>query len=162
MENCKVINGFENYLIFRDGRILNRTRKKFLSIKIGKTGYHRVDLYNLGKNKTFNVHRLLAKAFIPNYENKPCVNHIDGIKSNNCIDNLEWVTHKENIQHAFKNNLIVMPSKEKHYQKKLSIKLVSEIRNCNGISQRKIAKIFNVSQSTIHEIKTNKIWVCKA
>lgn len=69
-------------------------------------GYEIVDLYKNGKRKTVRVHRLVAEAFIPNNDNKPEVNHIDGNKHNNNVDNLEWVTKKENCRHAWNNNLI--------------------------------------------------------
>ena len=70
-----------------------------------KTGYHFIILSK--NNKTFNtgIHRLVAQAFIPNPENKPTVNHIDGNKSNNNINNLEWATHKEQLIHSFKLGL---------------------------------------------------------
>lgn len=74
-----------------------RIRKSYIS----KNGYLYINLLNL----TTPLHRLIAIAFIPNPENKPTVNHIDGNKLNNNIDNLEWNTYSENNQHAYDNNL---------------------------------------------------------
>ena len=73
-------------------------------------GYKCVQLHINGKYKWEKVHRLVAKAFVPNPENKPQVNHIDGNKSNNCVENLEWCNQSYNTKHAYKNNLI------KHYK----------------------------------------------
>lgn len=60
-----------------------------------------VNLYKNGKNKIKKIHRIVAENFIPNPENKPEVNHIDGNKQNNKVDNLEWVTKSENVKHRF-------------------------------------------------------------
>lgn len=66
---------------------------------ISKKGYHSIQLRKLGSNKNFRIHRLVAQAFIPNPENKPEVNHLDTIKSNNFVENLEWCTNLENVEH---------------------------------------------------------------
>jgi hypothetical protein len=73
---------------------------------ISKQGYYYVRLFVNNKKSKFFIHRLIANAFIPNPENKPQVNHIDGNKLNFNLNNLEWCTGFENMQHAHKNNLI--------------------------------------------------------
>lgn len=65
-----------------------------------KSGYYRLDMGRY-PTRSILVHRLVAQTFIPNPDDKPCVNHIDGDKSNNSVDNLEWVTYKENAEHAW-------------------------------------------------------------
>lgn len=90
--------------IRKNGRVDNR-KGKILKPKIDKYGYQVITLSKDGVRKTYTIHQLVAKAFIPNPENKKTVNHKDGNKLNNCIDNLEWATEKENQQHKWKNGL---------------------------------------------------------
>ena len=115
MEIWKEIKGYEGlYQVSNCGRIkslshinnLGRLRPEcILGSRLSDRGYHTAVLYNNGKPKSFRVHQLVAKAFIDNPLNKPHVNHLDGVKSNNFVDNLEWVTISENQKHAFKNGL---------------------------------------------------------
>lgn len=95
----KKIEGF-NILVTTDGRILNSLTRKERKPKITKTGYLEIGLYSPKISLWKRIHRLVAEAFIPNPENKPFVNHKDGNKINNCVENLEWVTHQENMEHA--------------------------------------------------------------
>lgn len=81
-------------------------QEKLIAKTKDKKGYIRVSLSKGYNHKCPLLHRLVAETFIPNPNDKPQVNHIDGNKSNNCVDNLEWVTNKENTQHAVKNGLI--------------------------------------------------------
>lgn len=85
----------------RWGKLKTTQGKQLLKSK-QKLGYIRADLSKEGKVKHYLVHRLVAEAFLPNPDNKPCINHIDNDRSNNLVSNLEWSTHKENTQHALK------------------------------------------------------------
>ena len=90
----------ERYYVSSDGRVLGANG--LLKPVRGKDGYLRCNIAQDGKFRLWLVHRLVAEAFIPNPDNKPEVNHIDGDKANNNVSNLEWVTREENIRHAHK------------------------------------------------------------
>ena len=102
-EKFHQIENFSSYFISRNGNIYNDRMDRIMNQNIIKgTGYKAVNLKNDdGKYITKKVHKLLIQAFIPNLLNKKCVNHIDGNKLNNSLDNLEWCTHSENLQHAW-------------------------------------------------------------
>ena len=93
-----------DYIVSNTGRVRRTGSDRDKAAKTKKK-YEQVDLYKDGKRTSKAVHILVAEAFIPNPDNKPEVNHKDGNKHNNHVDNLEWVTHKENCEHAWKNGL---------------------------------------------------------
>jgi hypothetical protein len=126
-----------------------------------KDNYSRVTLQLNGSKKHYGVHRLVALAFIDNIENKPTVNHKDGNKSNNEYLNLEWSTHKEQINHADDNSFRIMPKGESCYASKLTEENVIEIFELykhKKHSQRKLAEMYNVSQGAIQGIIHKKSW----
>lgn len=103
----QVIKDYPNYEITTSGKVLSAYKNKAeLSARIGKGGYAYVNLYNEHGRKTKKIHRLVAETFIPNPNNFPMVNHKDGNKLNNRVDNLEWCDGSYNIKHAYENNLI--------------------------------------------------------
>ena len=110
-EIWKDIEGYDNYQISSLGNVRKITKNGFTHIKCSPRGsqktsktkekYMGVTLSKNGTRKGFSIHRLVAEAFIPNPNNYPLINHINGIKDDNCVCNLEWCTIKQNIQHAY-------------------------------------------------------------
>ena len=94
------IKGYENYLVTEQGQIINSKTGRTLKPSIATNGYCRVSLRKNGQTKTLYIHRIVAEAFIPNPNNYNEVNHIDEDKTNNSVENLEWVAHKANVHHA--------------------------------------------------------------
>lgn len=152
------IQGLEDYSIDKLGNVTSFKNGKQIkkAIRI-KDGYAFVKLqYAFGKGKYYSVHRLVAITYIENPENKPEVNHINGIKSDNRVENLEWVTKKENAQHAIKSGLTKQKG-EDNKRSKLTNYEVVRIR-IDMRSQRTIAKEYNISPSIVYGIKSGKRW----
>lgn len=100
------IVGYEGfYAVTSCGRIWSYKSKKFLKPRVRCDGYLQVNLYKEGKRKDFQIHRLVAETYLENPNNLPCVNHIDGIKSHNWLNNLEFCTASENNKHAYDTGL---------------------------------------------------------
>lgn len=108
----KTIDGFERYLINSIGEIYDKKRQRNICQWVDNVGYYQCNLYDdKGKKYYKRVHRLIALAFIPNPYNYQQVNHIDGNKQNNNVENLEWVTNSDNTQHGYDNNLYKFKSR---------------------------------------------------
>ena len=172
--NSKIIQGYgkNKYEIYEDGTVISLGRAgargyivkdKVLTQRPNSNNYLRVSMNLTGKSKDYFVHRLVAKCFVPNQENKPKVNHKDGNKHNNNVDNLEWVTSSENNKHAFD---IGLKQPTVHYGKdnwnskftENDIKWIRQhyIKGDKIYGQCGLARKFGVSQSSIWAIVNNK------
>ena len=111
------ITGYDDYLIFNDGGVFSIKTNIFLKTYKDKYGYLKVILYKNGKGKNLKIHRLIALHYIPNPENKLCIDHIDRNRTNNNITNLRWATISENqINRTYtKNNKLKEKNIRKHH-----------------------------------------------
>lgn len=133
---------------------------RYLTIKEHPSGYIYAALSKDKKQRRYLVHRLVADAFIPNTNNKPFVNHMDGNKLNNVLSNLEWVTRSENAIHAFKIGLQCNKG-EKHPKHKATEKIVLEIRakfQPRKYSSRRLATEYGLSKTNVLDIVNKRIW----
>lgn len=152
----KIIDTNGNERIYKE-----KIKDKFA---INSSGYKKISYYNDGEFKNYYLHRLIAMAFIPNPENKPFVNHKDGNKLNNNIDNLEWCTHSENIIHAYKNHLKEDTGYAKYIRRESNRKLtedeINDIRAMykKGIKQVDIAKKYNLYSRTVNNIVHDNLY----
>lgn len=157
-EIWKNIKGYEGfYQISSFGKIKSLRNDKILKLRIGKTGYLYTVFSVNSVRKTVKPHRLIALNFIPNPEFKIDVNHIDGNKCNNRLDNLEWVTEQENVIHAHETGLSKGVRGEKSHYAKISDENVSAIRELffkYNLSQKHMASYFKISQAQISRIVT--------
>lgn len=146
------------YLIYSDGRIFSIRANKFLKNNLDRYGYVKSTLYS-NKQRIYSTnHRLVAQAFIPNPENKVHVNHKNGIKTDNRVENLEWVSAKENIDHSIINGLKKSVKSWNQYNSKLKVEEVRFIRRLWDLqmSQTEISKIVGHSYKLIHKVVNNK------
>jgi hypothetical protein len=157
--------GFSCYYATKEGEIYSTKTQRNLSGAIDDHGYRSYALQSDSKGQqTFRGHRAIAKLFVLNPDNKPHVNHIDGIKTNNSAENLEWCTAKENHQHSVEilGNTPLFKSGVEHHNAKLNPKKVKEIRerypngNCTF---RSLAKEYGVSALVINQVIHNRIWI---
>ena len=175
MEIFKDIKGYEGlYQISNFGRVKSLDRlidrrcrgirfqkERFSTLNKVGNGYLQVMLSKNGIRNYCLIHRLVGFAFISNSDNKPQINHKNGVKADNFYKNLEWVTQSENQLHAYKSGLQkIQKGSERGRCAKLNEKQVKEIKNRinSGELLKILANEFNVNPVTISNIKTNTTW----
>ena len=160
MNKTAKIPNFPNYYITSNGKLYRRDlrtgRIKKVNTTLDHGSYERTTLYKNGKTFNKSIHRLVAEAFIPNPENKPQVNHKNGDRTDNCIENLEWVTSRENIQYSY-NILHRKGSRYKKFGiKSPTAKVILQIQKGQIIS-----KFYGASEAErITGISGADIWRC--
>lgn len=148
---------FDRFEISNLGRIRNIETGRVLKQFVNRNGYRQVSVSLGGRNnkKIFKIHKAVAETFISNPDNKPIINHKDGDKTNNNVDNLEWTTYSENIKHAFDTGLVTKTGKIN--LRKLSDEDVRYIResyipNDKEFGSRALAKKFDMNKETILDL----------
>ncbi|MDW0189613.1 MAG: NUMOD4 domain-containing protein [Nitrososphaeraceae archaeon] len=143
--NCGQVRSLSRTVYRESGKSKRRIiRTRILKQFTNDQGYCIVGLHGNGKFKSAKVHRLIAASFLGNPNNFNCVNHKNGIKTDNRVENLEWCTPKENIIHAFRTGLM-------NNTAPLFVQVIKEAVK-KGFKQSDIAKYFRIHYSTVYRI----------
>lgn len=172
MEEWKDISGYEGrYQVSSMGRVKSLARvshreyqgdlpvsEKILSASNNGYGYLRLGLTKECKVTSRVVHRLVAKAFVPNPENKPEVNHINGIKTDNRAVNLEWCTKSENQAHSHKIGLRCFKGEGAPRHKITTAQAIEIKYNCAGLKLSEVSELYGICKAAASSIRNGKTW----
>lgn len=145
------------YYVSRIGNIFSKYKNDLLKQQINHKGYNTVYLKDGTKSKTIFVHRIVSEVFLPNPNKYPQVNHIDGNKLNNNVDNLEWCSNEYNMKHSWDIGL-----REPVHGEEVGTSILKESQVCeiymSNKSSKELSNEYNVSAGTINSIKSRKSW----
>lgn len=160
MENWLTIKDYPNYQISDQGNVRRIDTGLLRKFQLTRRGYHRITLGKRKKDGTgataYGVHRLVAMYFIKNTENKPQVNHRNGIKTDNRVENLEWATNSENAKHSFRIGLQSnVGSKNPAAKMTESDALFIKLSNLSSVS---LSKAMGIPLTSIYNLRCGKTW----
>jgi len=162
-EIWKEIPRLPSYEVSNMGRVrrVDRGRRtspgRIRKIRISECGYPQINVYR----KNERIHRLVLETFVGPCPTGLCSNHKNGIKTDNRLENLEWITNIENVRHAEKKGLTTHPVGEKSYRSKLKngeVYLIKKLLSENKFAHRFIGKMFRVTKENICSIKYGNTW----
>lgn len=163
VSNLGRVKSLDRFVKSKPGQKDQLRKGQILKLKADKDGYKEIGLYNKQKGTFFRVHRLVASSFIPNPENKLQVNHKNGVKDDNRVENLEWVTLLENQQHSWKE---LGRNNDHHLGEKCNLSKLKEFEvlyiranyNKKTMNMKALSQKFNISLSQISHIVNRITW----
>lgn len=160
VSNSGQVKSLSRTIFYSDGRKYSQPEKILRINFSGKYKIPLVHLYENAKRTAFAVHRLVALAFILNPENKPDVNHISGDRTDNSVNNLEWTTRLENMQHGFETGLInnTGTNHGNNVYTDSEIKKVKLLLKTGTMTQKQVAEVTGVKKGTVEQIAQGKQW----
>ena len=159
MVQWKKVKDYPNYSVSEDGQVRNDVTENIMSQSL-VGGYPMIGLRNQEGRKMLYVHRLVATAFLSNPENYPECNHINAIKQDNRVENLEWCTREWNMRHAWDNGLMRAHRGASAWNSKITEEQVLQIRELRsqGLTLMKLKDMFNIGLTAVYNIVKRKTW----